>query len=185
VTVIAGVAEKGLVVMGADSGSVLGEDEMTVVKSHKVWRRQGWLMGFSGSWRVGNVLQRYLKPEPAPDTDKAIEVAVGGLAEQMQDIFRTHKVKHTDEHWDALFGTHGNLYYIGVDLSWQQIAQDKSKRRESHYAIGSGGREARAALSALAGMGVAPRKRITRALNVAAECNAYVRGPFKILTLSQ
>lgn len=181
-TVVAGVAERGLVIMGADSGSILGEEEMTVVKSPKVWRRKGWLMGFSGSWRIGNVLQRYLKPEPAPDTDKAIENAIGSLAEQMQEIFRTHKVKQ-DEHWDALFGTHGNLYYIGVDLSWQQIAQDKTKKRASYYAIGSGGREARAALSALSGMDVTPRKRVIRSLNAAAECNAYVRGPFKIFTL--
>lgn len=64
-TAIIGVEDRGIAYVGADSSSVVGDQAVLVMRSPKVFRNGEYVIGFSYTFRFGNILQ-YLWSPPTP-----------------------------------------------------------------------------------------------------------------------
>jgi len=176
-TCIVGYVHGGTVYIGGDSAGV-DENLSTVVRGDlKVFAIDGFLFGFAGSFRVGQVV-RYGIEMPARVEGQSLDAyMVCGFADAMRGcLARAGALRASDgvEEMDAEFlvGTEGRLFCVQADL---QVGET----RLEYHAIGSGSDVALGCLHALNGKGT-PGAKIEKALAAAAEFNAGVRGPFVV-----
>ena len=178
-TCIVGIAQGGKVYMGGDSAGVGGYD-LTIRADRKVFINDGFLMGFTSSFRMGQLLQYALKP-PHPQ-EKADLMRF--MATEFIDVVRNtlkaggyaSKENETESGGCFLVGYLGRLFRVHSDY---QVA-------ESAYgfdAVGCG--ESYAAGSLHATPKLEPKKRVLLALEVAEKCSAGVRAPFHVMSLWQ
>ena len=176
-TCIVGIIDdKNTVYMGADSCG--GNSYVAMArKDAKIFRRGGFLFGYTTSYRMGQLLQYSLKiPEVENNADhewmctKFIEAVrkclkAGGFASKDNNV---------EEGGHFLVGGYGKLYKIQSDyqVSELQLPFD---------ACGCG--EAFALGSLFSTPKLSPKKRIQAALQAAEEFSCGVRGPFIILSV--
>lgn len=174
-TCIVGVAHKGRVLIGGDSAGVGGWD-MTVRKDRKVFVNDGFIMGFTTSFRMGQLLAYSLKP-PHPDrnTDLMRFMTVdfvNAVRECLKSGGWATKTNENESGGVFLVGYRGRLFRIDCDYHVE----------ESIYEFNAVGCGANFALGSLHATATAdPRKRIEQALRIAERCSAGVRGPFHIV----
>lgn len=173
-TCIVGFSERGTVYMGGDSASVAGWDIRTR-RDEKVFRNNGFLIGFCNSFRMGQLL-RYSFVPPKQEAGQAdMGFMVTAFTDALRECF--HKGGHRlnpDGAGCMLVGYKGVLYEIQEDL---QIAT----HNDNMAAIGCGAQVALGALFAARGK---PKDRILMSLRAAEAFNNGVRGPFVVRSLS-
>ena len=173
-TCIAAVVADGRVWMGGDSAGVAGWD-LTVRADRKVFRNGPYVMGFTTSFRMGQLLQYGFEP-PVPSG--------GGdplrfMATTFVDAVRTclkaggwaAKSNEREEGGTFLVGVRGRLFSIEEDY---QVAESAA----GFAAVGYGSQVAHGALFATEGR-PAP-DRVVLALVAAERFSAGVRRPFAI-----
>lgn len=175
-TCIVGVAHKGKVYMGADSAAVQGWTRRQT-KLVKVFRRGPFLMGYTTSFRMGQLLEHQLAlPQQKGGDDLAF--LVQDFVEAVRDVLKRHgysKVEANNESaGQFLLGYRGQLYSIDSDYQVGLMA-------DGFDAVGSGSEYALGALKSLERM--QPQRRIKRALEVAAHFSMAVAPPFVVRTL--
>lgn len=167
-TCIVGLEHKGTVWMGGDSAGTNMRMDQTSRADKKVFIRGDFIMGFAGSFRMGQLLNHGLKipvqkPGQSDDqflvTDFVAAVKECLAKEGLEPYF--------------LFGYKGKLYDMQGDY---QVGKPNSK----FASIGSGRDLALGAMHASKNVRN-PKKRLTDALEAAAAGNAAVRAPFIIL----
>lgn len=175
-TCIVGIEKKGTVWLGGDSAGTARNMHQRVRADKKVFIKGEFIMGFCGSFRMGQLLQCSLViPERQSAGDdyswlvteftaavKKCLAAEGGEGEE----------KLTP---NFLFGYKGKLYGMMGDY---QV----SKPEFGFDAMGSGADIAIGAMHASKGKWN-PKKRILQALEASAHNNAAVRPPFHVLSL--
>ena len=183
-TCIIGLVEDDKVYLGGDSAGVDGNWNVTLRADKKVFKRDGYLIGFTTSYRMGQVLQ-YMATLPTPpdpltlsDTDRLdwlMEFMVVEFVESIRKAFDKAgytKIENSrEEGGQFLVGVNGRLFCIGSDF---QVGESMA----GFDAVGSG------ATYAIGAMAVSRRKpinRIKQALAVAEQFNAGVRGPFIVV----
>jgi ATP-dependent protease HslVU (ClpYQ) peptidase subunit len=182
-TCIVGLVEGGVAYMGGDT---LASDP---VGSHVVCRadekvfkvNEGeFLMGFCGSYRVGQLLRyAFLPPRPEVDQDDMAYMLVDFVDAWRAVQKEKGALKKADEEEShpasVLVAYAGNLYAIEEDF-------DVGRPQENYYAIGAGSQFAFGSLHSTKGLIKDPKQRITMALDAASAYNASVRGPYTIVS---
>jgi ATP-dependent protease HslVU (ClpYQ) peptidase subunit len=184
VTCIVGVQHEGKVWIGGDSAGVAGTSIQTRA-DEKVFTRPPFVMGFAGSFRMGQLLRYNAElsvpsPDEVPDRDlDAFMVSI--FVEECRKTLRKGghtAVENNTEAIGGLFlvGIRGVLYTIDCDY---QIG----RTRDGYQAIGCGEDLALGALhgTRLDAQWMRPRHRITLALEAAAHHSAGVCKPFKVV----
>jgi ATP-dependent protease HslVU (ClpYQ) peptidase subunit len=175
-TCVVGVVHQGDVYIGGDSASFSGLD-MTHRRDPKVFRNGPFLIGFTSSFRMGQLLQYAFTP-PVQGPEDVYKYMVTTFIDSVRDCFQAggfaEKKSEREVAGVFLVGYRGRLFKIDSDY---QVAESM----DVMAAIGCG---ANVALGALFVLGdKSPKERILWALAAAERFNASVRGPFVLESL--
>ena len=178
-TIIAALIHDGTIYMGADSAGVAGYD-LTVRADRKVFTNGPYVIGFTSSFRMGQLLRWKLNDpdrDPRVDVEKFMCTAfVDAVRALMNENGCGHRMNNVDSCGNFLVGYAGRLFNIGGDY---QVGENS----EGFDAVGCGDNLALGALYATRGH-PDPRERLLLALETAERFSAGVRGPFHIETLA-
>lgn len=177
-TCVVGLVDKGTVYIGVDSAAVQGWTRRKS-KVAKVFRRGPFLIGYTTSFRMGQLLQHHLDVPPQEAAQDDVAYLVTHFIEKARALFKEKgfaKVEsNTEKGGQFLVGYKGRLYSVESDF---QVGEHE----DGYDAIGSGADFALGALAALTRL--KPTERITRALEIAAHFNMGVCAPFSIEALA-
>lgn len=173
-TCIVGLQHDGKVTIGGDSAGVLGYD-ITVRADSKVFTLGPYVMGFAGSFRMGQLLHHTFKPKPP--TGNLDRFMVAQFIPGLMDCLKVGKWLYNEngrrEGGIFLVGVNGRLFCIEDDF---QVGHGI----DGYLAIGCGDNIALGSLHSTTGQ--APRARVKAALSAAAHHSAGVTPPFVIKT---
>lgn len=176
-TCIAGIAHNGKVYIGADSIASDGYSR-TIIATPKVFRRGEFLIGYTSSFRMGQILQHHLDVRPQQENEGNDAYIVVAFVEAVRECLKTHGFATVNNSYETggsfLVGYRGALYSIQDEYQMVRSANGMD-------ACGAGEQYALAALVALPEL--LPEVRIRRALEISAELCALVSAPFHIETL--
>jgi ATP-dependent protease HslVU (ClpYQ) peptidase subunit len=162
-TCLVGLIDNDRVFICGDSAAVAG-DAVETKLNRKVFRNGDYVIGFTGSFRVGQLLQYATLPAVEGD-------AMAHIVNEVVPILRGFAGKETDEILIcvAAVGDKGRLFKISSDYSVAEYPAYTAAGQGEPYALGR-----------LHGSLGAPEQRVVAALAAAeAHCGA-VRAPFHI-----
>jgi len=164
----------GAVTMGADSASVAGYN-IRLRSDPKLFQKDGLLVGFTSSFRMGQLLRFKLSVplcEPAKD---ALEYMVSDFVEAVRACLKRGGYAKVEDNIERggvfLVGRMGRLFEIEGDYQVGEVA-------DAYSAIGCGQDFALGSLYVTEGQ--PPENRVRTALETAAYFSAGVRPPFLI-----
>lgn len=158
-TCIVGLVDNGKVYIGGDSAAIT-DQAIEVRANKKIFRKPGCLFGFTGSFRIGQLLEHFaMLPKPEGEL---MQHMVTKLVPAVKDIAG-------DSMHELIVGCDGRLFKIDSDYAVAEYGD---------Y-VAAGGGEAYA-LGRLHGCSGTPEERILAALEAAQAHCAGVRAPFHI-----
>lgn len=177
-TCIIGLEHDGKVYIGGDAAGSDGSRIVTMVEP-KVFRRGRFLIGYTTSFRMGQLLEHTLKPPAWSERDWAGNLhgfmvarfipavraclAEGGFLKTSEDVIKGGTF---------LVGYRGRLFAVESDMQVGRVA-------DGFYAVGSGSDIALGSMHTTRDV-LDPRRRITLALEAAEHFATGVAGPFTI-----
>lgn len=178
-TCIVGIEHEGGVTIGADSASSNGYS-IDVNANRKLFRTGEFLVGFTSSWRMGQLLQYAMHP-PSLDTWDVDRFMATTFVDRVRDTLKAGGFatleKSAESGGTFLVGVAGRLYSVYDDY---QVAHTT----RGYAATGSGQAFAMGCLyQTRAYPAHTVEQRCRAALSAAAELNPHVRPPFHIDTL--
>ena len=179
-SLVVGLADKkGNVFMGSDSCAGL-DYKITIRSDEKLFRRGNMLIGFTTSFRMGQLLRYKLTIPPHPKGMDTMEYLVALFVENVRTCLRDGGYLLEQEKRESsgvfLLCYRGNIYRIDSDF---QVAH----REDGFEAIGCGEDYALAVLHTVK-QSAHPKLAIRKALECAAHFSSGVRPPFHILSLA-
>lgn len=176
-TCIVGLVDKGIVYIGGDSAGVDGSRlTMAVRNDRKVFRNGEFVMGFTSSFRMGQLLAFSMSlPKPREGDDLfgfMVRDFVGVARRTMKDGGFARNNSGAEAGGEFLVGFRGRLFQIFDDF---QVAESSLP----YAACGCGDLIALGSLFSTPNI-LDPMERVTEALSAAATFSAGVRGPFFI-----
>ena len=174
-TCIAAVVADGRVWMGGDSAGVGGYD-LVVRADRKVFRNGPYVMGFTTSFRMGQLLQFGFEPPAPPESPRDLlrfmaTAFVDAVRERLKAGGWASKSNEQESGGVFLVGVRGRLFEIGSDY---QVGESL----HGYAAVGCGDQIAHGALFTTEGR--LPVDRVLMALTAAERFSAGVRRPFAI-----
>lgn len=165
--------------MGCDS---LGSNwcRETVRKDPKVFRNKDFLIGYCGSYRMGQLLMPANYTPPVNKKKNAFDYMISDFVESIRKLFKDKgysDISNNREtggqfivcYKDEIYVVHDD-YQIGIpDMGFMSIGSGES------YALGH--------LNAIVGTGISPHKMVTGALETAEVFAPGVRSPFLIRSM--
>lgn len=178
-TCIVGLVERGTVHIGGDSASVAGWTSR-VTRLPKVFRRGPFLIGYTTSFRMGQLLQHALNVPLQKDADD-MRFMVMTFAEAVRALLKEKGVAKIEANAESggqfLVGYRRRLYSVQQDFQVNEMA-------DGFDAVGSGAEYALGAMAAMRGArSLSPTLKIKRALAVSAHFNMAVSAPFFVRSL--
>ena len=175
-TCVAALVEKGVVWMGADSAGVDGNYGLRVRADPKVFENGPFLIGMSGSFRMGNLLRFKLCSPPHDPSIDDYQYMADSFVEAMRAAFHAGGFVGKYQGQEVIDGSFlvaykGVLYEVQEDYQVAMMA-------DNYAASGCGADLALGSLYSTKGQ--SPQKRIKTALEASERFNAGVRGPFVI-----
>lgn len=172
-TCILGLCEDGKVYIGADSASVAGL-EVRETKLPKVFQVGRFIIGYTDSFRMGQILRHHLEVRPQGE-ESDMEYMVRAFAETVRKALKEHGYAHVEHNEEKggtfLVGYKGHLYSMESDFQVNEMADGMD-------ACGCGRYYALGALRAVTEG--TPSERLSLAMKVASYFSGGVRPPFKI-----
>ena len=183
-TCIVGYEDGGHIWMGGDSLGCEPDSGAADVRSDKkVFLREGFIIGFTSSFRMGQLLMHASDWPTPPDDPLAMH---GFMCVEFVNFVRGVFIRGKYGKVDGDLGAIGGQFLVGVKGHLYTLESDYSVS-ESLYnfaAAGAGADLARGALSAMDGHAsldhIPARERVVTALTAAEKFNAFVRGPFVV-----
>lgn len=188
-TAIAASTDERYMVMGGDSsvGNPSTNEIYSALGPRKCFRRGSYLIGFTGSFRVGQCLSRLELPEPECRPEElfehmstrfvpAVAEGLGRDLETVGAIWLPPSEASPESRGTIAVGVRGRLFGLTVDLSLLEFPGVPG------IALGVGRSYAYGALHALAGTGSA-EERVRKALAAAAAYSPMVREPFHLVKM--
>ncbi len=174
-TCIVGIAHKGTVYIGGDSAGVDGRLGLTVRADRKVFINDEYVMGFTSSFRMGQLLNHALAiPSRHPDTDLE-KFLVTDFVDAVRNCLKTGGYATRENEAESggtfLVGVEGRLFTVHDDY---QVGENV----DGYAACGCGEDIALGSLHSTVGQ--PPKKRIEMALKAAERFSGGVRAPFHI-----
>jgi ATP-dependent protease HslVU (ClpYQ) peptidase subunit len=156
-------------------------DEKVFILRHPLRSHQKMIVGFAGSFRIGQLL-RYALIIPEHSSKKSdMEYlvtdfidSVRALQKDKGSMIKTDELEENNA--DLIVGYHGKIYVIESDFQVGCPIEDFS-------AIGCGAQAALGAMYATQNSRMKPEDRIKLALEASAEYSSGVRAPFTLLKL--
>lgn len=175
-TCIVGLEHDGDVYIGGDSAGV-GGYSLSVRSDSKVFRNGPFAMGFTSSFRMGQLLRyKFSPPEqlPSEDDDKFLVTRFMDAVRQcLKDGGYAETNNGVEKGGVFLFGYRGRLYRVNSDF---QVGRNVLP----YDAVGCG---QDVALGAMGASTIpAPEARIQQALRISEQHSAGVRGPFSVVS---
>jgi len=179
-TCIAAIVDNGIIYMGADSAGTSGY-EQRLRRDEKIFINNDFIMGFTSSFRMGQLLRYSFKPPKFHADDKDIFAYMAtDFVNEVRSCLKSGGYAQSDKGEETggcfLVGHKGRLFEIEDDYQVAEVY-------ESYMAIGSGQSYAIGAFAATEGEPV--KTRLEKALKIAEKFNAGVSGPFNYLTLGE
>lgn len=181
-TCIVGLVHDGAVLIGADSAGVNSDSLRIHARTdRKVFKTGKFVMGFAGSYRMGQLLAYSLSPPRIGEDEDVMKFMVTSFIASVRQCLKDggHASRANDEEQTGglfLVGFKGRLFRIDHDYQVGELI-------DGYVAIGCGEAYALGALYA-ADADLAPEARVQKALEAATHFSAGVRPPFHIETLS-
>jgi len=183
-TCIVGYVEKGTVYMAADSAASNG-DSICVRRDLKLFNLKNMLIGFCGSFRIGQIL-KYVStipkhPKGMDDHRFLCTHFVDYLIEVMEEsraLQDAGGVASLGDDSQFLFGYKGVLYHFDNDM---QVAVAETP----YVSIGSGGQFATGAMFAMADMDIPPKDKLIKAVMAACENSVGVKPPVHVAIMDR
>lgn len=176
-TCVVGLVDKGVVHIGVDSAAVQGWTRRAS-RVTKVFRRGPFLIGYTTSFRMGQLLQHHLDVPPQEPTQDDVAYLVTHFIEKVRTLLKekgfTKVEQNTEKGGQFLVGYRGRLYTVESDF---QVGE----HFDGYEVIGSGADFALGAMRALAHLPA--KQRIRKALEIASHFNMGVCPPFTIMSL--
>ena len=175
-TAIAGLVHDGAVHLAGDSAGVSGYS-LTVRADTKVFTNGPYVMGFTSSFRMGQLLRWSLEaPHPAGDLEKFMATTfVDAVRTTLREGGWLVKNSEREDGGTFLVGTAGRLFTVSDDFQVGEAA-------DGYAAIGCGHELVLGALYATARGKKQPVDRLRIALEAAERFSAGVRGPFAFVS---
>ena len=178
-TCIVGLVHEKCVYIGGDSAGV-GTMDLLVRSDAKVFENGSMVMGFTSSFRMGQLLRWSLKPPRRPKsmpTEKFMSTVFVDAVRKCLKKGGFAEVKDNREEGGAfLVGYEGGLFQVEADF---QVGMNA----DGFGAIGCGGPIALGSL--YSSRQLRPEARIRLALGAAERFNAGVRGPFVVKSVGE
>lgn len=179
-TCIIGLEHDGKVWMGGDSAGTAGNMNQRIRKDKKVFVKRDLIIGFCGSFRVGDLLKHSFNIPDTSGVSDPDSYMVNQFVDALRDCLEAENKKggltgNEKVFPSILVGFKGRLYNVESDY---QCGQPE----DGFDAVGSGSSVAMGAMHALSIVSD-PKKRIEMALAAAARNDAAVRPPFHVLSL--
>lgn len=176
-TCVVGLVNKGRLYMGVDSAAVSGWTRRTSELS-KVFRRGPFLIGYTTSFRMGQLLEHELAVPPQQAGVSDMSYMVSTFIESARKLFKergfTQIESNKEKGGQFLVGFKGTLYSVESDFQVGHMS-------DGYDAVGSGSDFALGAMAALERL--PPQRRVRRALEIAAHFSMGVCGPFHIKSM--
>lgn len=176
-TCIVGLVDQGNVYLAGDSAGV-GGWTLTVRADSKVFTNGPYIMGFTTSFRMGQLLRYALTP-PEPVQQDLDRFMVTTFVDSVRDCLKAGgyatKQNEAENGGNFLVGVNGRLFEICSDY---QVGEPV----DGYAAVGCGEDIAKGALHATEHLGLPPHERLTMALQAAERHSAGVRGPYAHVT---
>lgn len=177
-TAIVGLVHGKTVHLGGDSAGVAGWT-VTVRADTKVFANGPYIMGFTSSFRMGQLLRYAFKaPHPEGDLDSFMATKfIDAVRETLKEGGWLKQDSNRDEGGTFLVGVSGRLFIIYDDFQVGEAV-------DGYAAVGCGHEIAVGALYATAQLDLQPKKRLRLALKAAERYSAGVSGPFTLVEAS-
>lgn len=177
-----GEADRGKLYMGCDSSAAGGWDIRKTVHK-KIFRNGPFLIGYTDSFRVGQLLEHSLNVESQGATEADMQYLVTTFIDALRNLLVTKGMMRTEDGVESginfLLGYRGKLYEVHSDFQVNRYAQN-------YGACGAGRNYALGALHASEMVGQdRPIDAIKRALRAAAEFSNGVCGPFYVAVANE
>ena len=174
-TCVAAVRHEGEIWIGADSAGVAGFS-MHLRADEKVFRNGEFVMGFTTSFRMGQLLRWKFNPPVRREGVANFEYMATEFVDAARKCFKDGGfAQKKDERESAgcfIVGLRGQLFYVADDYQVGELLDE-------YMAVGCGQDLALGSLFSTEGMG--PEERIETALQAAARFSAGVRPPFHVI----
>lgn len=173
-TCIVGLTHNGKIYLGADSAGISGLD-VVIRKDKKVFKNSEFVIGFTNSFRMGQILQYDLEP-PEVNHDDMMVYMVKTFIPKLRQTLKDGgfaAIESNKEHGGSfLIGGRGRLFNVQSDF---QVGENLN----GYMAIGCGESYAYGSLHTTElDKTLKPKWRIEQALNTAAFFSAGVYAPF-------
>lgn len=172
-TCIIGLEQDCTTYIGADSASVTRQLDIRATMVPKVFRNGEFIIGYTTSFRMGQLLQFVKLPSCKKPTEKYM---INDFIEAIRSEFKKKGYSEIDNNVETggsfIVGIKGYLYRIGSDFQVQRYV-------DGIAAIGCGDEYAYGAMRALKNL--KPEERIKESLEIAAYYSAGIIAPFTIL----
>lgn len=165
------------VIVGGDSAGCL-PDEVNIMAAPKVFKNKQFVIGYTGSFRVGQLLQYSFKPPRLTSRTVLRHYMVNKFVRALQKCLKDHEaVKLTSTQMassEFVVAISNSIYIVDSDYAVSEWSSD--------YAVsGLGAPYAMGSLYTSANE-KDPKVRIIKALESAANFSPWVRQPFTLLT---
>lgn len=173
-TCIIGLAHEGEVYIGADSMSASGWNQRQT-KLRKVFQVGQFLIGYTTSFRMGQILQYHLEVRQQQDGESNERYMVVAFAEAVRVCLKDKGYaridSNTESGGDFLVGYKGEVYHVSSDFQVNYYADGLA-------AVGCGEQYALGAMRALETRIKNPAQRIEESLKIVEYFSNGVTGPF-------
>lgn len=176
-TCVVGLMHKGRVHIGVDSSSIQGWTRRTT-NLKKVFRSGPFLLGYTTSFRMGQLLEHHLEVPKQTDDQTDMQYLVVEFIERARKLMKDRGYSKVEANAETggqfLIGYRGRLYSVQNDFQVGEMSDGLD-------AIGSGSDYALGAMKALETL--PPTQRIKKALQITAHFNMGVCGPFYVRSI--
>ena len=178
-TCIVAIAADGHVMIGGDSAGSNGHD-VQIRADEKVFKNGPMIMGFTTSFRMGDLLRYSLTVPEIPNRGLRrwmTTTFIDAVRQCLKDGGYAKKSDEVEKGGNFLVGVAGRLFEIDNDYQVADLAFGWGS-------VGSGYQIANGSLYTTGQVGeLSAKQRITLALNAAVEYSPFVRPPFRFVTL--
>jgi ATP-dependent protease HslVU (ClpYQ) peptidase subunit len=180
-TVIVAVKENGKVHIGADSAGVgVGDLSISSRKDEKVFVRDGFIVGFTSSFRMGQILKYYLNCPKQKKNQSDEEFMCTTFVDHVQELFKSKsfgKIESNEQTGGTfIVGYKGEIYTIDDDF---QVGISY----ENYASVGCGNKLALGSLFTTDAYKMSVKDKLMAALSAAEKFSAGVCSPFIIKSL--
>lgn len=181
-TCIVGIKSEEHIWIGGDSGASRN-DEIFSLNNPKVFRIGPFLIGFSGSYRIGQLMQYAFTPPVQSQQKSDMEFLVVDFVDAIRKLLNEKGALVKDEEGhshsgEIVVGYHGNLYIIESDFHVENPI-------ENYVVSGTGAAYALGALHAMKNSRLSEKSKIKKALKAATKYSAGVCAPYTIVASNE